>query len=234
MRLDKLLSGLGYCSRSETSKLIKQGRVAVPGVIGKLKADTKVNPDGVLVDGEPLDPLPGIVVAFNKPAGYVCTTSAAEGQTVYDLLPERFSRRNPRLATVGRLDKDTSGLLLLSDDGAFVHKMTSPKHAIEKLYRATLEKPLEGHEEKLFVSGEMMLEGEAKPLRPARMRAIEERLVELVITEGRYHQVRRMFAAVGNHVLQLQRIAIGPLTLEDLPQGSHRILSKAEIATLLS
>jgi 16S rRNA pseudouridine516 synthase len=130
---------------------------------------------------------------------------------------------------VGRLDKDTSGLILITDDGDYLHRVISPKRHVPKTYLATLDRPLSGAEGALFAAGELMLEGEEKPLLPADLVVIDPHHARLTITEGRYHQVRRMFAATGNHVVELHRERIGGLVLpDDLEPGQHRILTAAE------
>jgi 16S rRNA pseudouridine516 synthase len=154
----------------------------------------------------------------------VCSHDDGEGRLVYDLLPERWRRRDPKISTVGRLDKDTSGLLLLTDDGALLHRLTSPKHKVPKIYEATLDRPLRGDEAEIFASGTLILNGEKTPCLPAKLEVIDPTHARLEIIEGRYHQVRRMFAAVGNHVTALHRSTFGDLTLEDLEAGEYRLL----------
>lgn len=227
-RLDKLLSSLGYCSRKEVVLLIKDGIVTHSENI-PLKPDVKVSHEEICFDGEPLDPPQGIVILMHKPVGYVCSHDDGEGRLVYDLLPERWRRRDPKISTIGRLDKDTSGLLLLTDDGTLLHRLTSPKHKVPKIYEATLDRPLRGNEAEVFASGTLMLNGEKTPCLPAILTVLDETHVRLEIVEGRYHQVRRMFAAVGNHVTTLHRSTFGKLSLEDLKVGEYRILSKDEI-----
>ena len=172
-----------------------------------------------------------MVILMNKPAGFTCSRQD-QGRLVYELLPPRFLKRSPALSTIGRLDADTTGLLLFTDDGQLLHKVISPKSAIEKTYEATLARPLEGHEADLFASGTLMLRGEEKPLLPARLEITGERSARLALTEGRYHQVRRMFAAAGNHVETLHRSAFGPLGLGNLAEGEWRLLSERETAFL--
>ena len=147
---------------------------------------------------------------------------------MYDLLPPRYRLRSPALSTVGRLDRETSGLLLLTDDGALLHRIISPRSKLPKVYEVALAQPLRGDETERFASGTLMLESEKEPLAPAQLEVVEPRSVRLTLTEGRYHQVRRMFAAVGNHVLSLHRSRIGGLTLDDLPAGQWRILEDAD------
>ncbi|MEZ5947089.1 MAG: pseudouridine synthase [Hyphomonas sp.] len=217
-QLAKYLAGLGYGSRKEVEAAIRRGRVTGEG-------------DDLRFDGEPLDPPPGMVLMMNKPAGFTCSRSD-QGRLVYELLPPRFLKRDPALSSIGRLDADTSGLLLFTDDGKLLHRLISPKSEIEKTYEATLARPLEGHEAELFASGTLVLRGEDKPLLPARLDVTGERTARLTITEGRYHQVRRMFAAAGNHVETLHRARFGPLGLGDLAEGTWRLLSASEIAAL--
>lgn len=228
VRLDKLLSSLGYCSRREVAILLREGIITHTENL-PLKSDTKVAHDQIRFDGEPLDPPQGMVIVMHKPLGYICSHDDGEGRLVYDLLPERWRRRDPKISTVGRLDKETSGLLLLTDDGALLHCLTSPRHHVAKLYEATLDRPLKGDEEQIFASGTLMLNGEKSPCLPAKLEVIDETHAKLEIVEGRYHQVRRMFAAVGNHVTALHRSTFGNLTLGDLEVGEYRLLSIEEI-----
>ena len=227
MKLVRLIANLGYGSRRDVMQLFGEGRVTdAQGDL--LYIDDKVAHEAVRIDGEPLDP-PSLVLLMHKPTGYTCSRKDA-GRLVYDLLPPRWRRRDPALSTVGRLDRDTSGLLLLTDDGALLHRIISPKANVAKVYEATLANDLRGDEGALFASGTLMLESETTPLAPARLAVLGPRRARLTITEGRYHQVRRMFAATGNHVEALARVAIGRLTLDDLAPGQWRVLQPDEIA----
>ncbi len=223
-RLDKLLSSLGYCTRKEVSKLVREGIITHIHHF-PLKPDTKVSHDEIRFDDEPLDPPLGMVILMHKPTGLICSHDEGEGRLVYDLLPPRWRLRDPKLSTIGRLDKETSGLLLLTDDGALLHRLTSPRHHVTKIYEAILDRPLKGDEKTIFASGTLMLNGEKSPCLPAKLTIMDATHVTLEITEGRYHQVRRMFAAVGNHVTALHRSSFGELTLEDLKEGEYRILN---------
>ncbi len=237
-RLDKLLANMGYGSRKEIAALARVGAIRLDGQ-ALTAADGRIalTPDleaRMTVQGKPVDPLPGMALMLHKPLGVTCSHKEA-GPLVYDLLPARWRRRDPALSTVGRLDKDTSGLLLLTDDGALLHRIISPKSNLEKRYRATLARPLKGDEGAAFAEGTLMLEGEDKPLLPAMLEPLSETEALLTITEGRYHQVRRMFAAVGNHVLALHRDRIGGLDLpQDLAPGAHRLMTPADIETLFA
>jgi 16S rRNA pseudouridine516 synthase len=237
LRLDRLLANLGYGSRREMQILARNGRIRFDGeALREIEDRVPLTADfaaRLTIDREKLDPLPGMVLMLHKPLGVTCSHKEA-GPLVYKLLPDRWRRRDPAISTIGRLDKETSGLLLLTDDGGFLHKVISPRRHVPKLYLATLQRPLRGDESAIFGSGELMLEGEEKPLLPAQFEAIGATRAKITITEGRYHQVRRMFAAVNNHVVALHRQAIGGLTLPDeLLPGDFRILNAAQCAAVL-
>jgi 16S rRNA pseudouridine516 synthase len=235
-RLDKLLANLGYGSRKEIAALARMGAIRLDGAPVK-SADERLalTPElqaSLTVQGKPVDPLPGMALMLNKPLGVTCSHKEA-GPLVHDLLPARWRRRDPALSTVGRLDKDTSGLLLLTDDGALLHRIISPKSRLGKRYRATLARSLKGDEGAIFASGSLMLEGEDKPLLPAALEPVSPTEAFLTISEGRYHQVRRMFAAVGNHVEALHRDRIGGLPLpDDLAPGAFRLMAAGDLAAL--
>jgi 16S rRNA pseudouridine516 synthase len=226
MKLVKLIANLGYGSRKEVMAMFRAGLITdVDGEV--LYADDQVPRETIRIDGEPLDPPAGLLLMLNKPVGYTCSTKDP-GRVVYDLLPPRFRLRSPLLSTVGRLDRDTSGMLLLTDDGALLHRIVSPKTHLPKVYEANLANDLRGDEAEIFASGTLMLETETTPLAPVQLQALGPRLARLTLTEGRYHQVRRMFAAVGNHVLALHRSRIGGLDLDDLSAGRWRVLDEQD------
>ncbi|HEY3799519.1 MAG TPA: pseudouridine synthase [Caulobacteraceae bacterium] len=236
MRLDRLLANMGYGSRREVQALVRAGAVTLDGApvaSAELKVPvTPALPDRLQVDGARLDPPPGLALMLHKPLGVTCSHKET-GRLVYELLPSRWRARDPAISTVGRLDKDTSGLLLLTDDGALLHRIISPRQHVAKRYVATLARPLDGGEAARFASGELMLDGEDKPLAPARLEPISETRAYLTIDEGRYHQVRRMFAAVGNHVEALHRDRVGGLALpEDLAPGAWRLMSADDVAAV--
>lgn len=222
-RLDQLLANLGYCSRSEARDWIEAEAVTVGGAPATSPAQ-KANPADVRVDSEPLDHPDGLLLVLHKPLGLVSSHDTREGPRVYDLLPPRWQRRNPPITSVGRLDKETSGLLLLTDQSPLVHRLTSPKHKVPKVYRATVDRDLSPDLVAVFASGTLRLDGEDTPCAPAALTICALREAELTLTEGRYHQVRRMFAAVGVTVLTLHRARFGELELGDLPPGQWREL----------
>lgn len=231
MKLVKCLANLGYGSRREVQRLIRGG--AVTDDQGRVLGESELPPHGAIrFRGEPLDPPFPLTILLHKPDGYTCS-SDDPGETIYDLLPERFAHRNPGLNPAGRLDKDSTGLLLLTDDGKLLHRVIHPKSHCLKVYLATLDRPLQGDEGGLFASGTMLLHGETKPLLPAGFEAVGERQALVTLHEGRYHQVRRMFAATGNHVTALRRIRIGGLDLPaDLAEGDWRIATAEDLAAM--
>ena len=230
IKLVRTLANLGYGSRKQVQWMFREGRITdAAGEV--LYADDAVAHADVRVDGEPLDPPAGLVLMLHKPVGYTCSTRDP-GRVVYDLLPPRFRLRSPALSTVGRLDRETSGLLLMTDDGALLHRIVSPKSQLGKVYEATLAQDLRGDEGAVFGSGSLLLDGEATPLAPAGFEALDARRARVVLTEGRYHQVRRMFAAVGNHVAALHRSRVGGLALDGLEAGRWRILGEDDVARL--
>jgi 16S rRNA pseudouridine516 synthase len=232
MKLVKLIANLGYGSRKDVTQLFRAGRITdADGEV--LYTDDVVAHDNIRVDDEPLDPPTGMVLMLNKPLGVTCSRKDAGG-LVYDLLPPRYNVRTPALSTVGRLDRDTTGLLLFTDDGALLHRIIAPKAQVSKVYEATLAQDLGGDEGELFASGEMMLESEKDALAPATLEVLGPRHIRLTVTEGRYHQVRRMFAATGNNVETLKRLSVGGLTLGDLPLGEWRLLNADEVALIFA
>jgi 16S rRNA pseudouridine516 synthase len=222
-RLDQFLANLGYCSRREARAWIDAGRVTVRGTPAD-DPGQKATPADVRVDGEPLDHPDGLLLLLHKPLGVVCSHDAREGPNVYSLLPERWRRRNPIITSIGRLDKETSGLLLLTDQSPLVHRLTSPKHKVPKVYRATVDRDLAPDLIAQFARGTLLLADEREPCAPAELTLLSPREALLTLTEGRYHQVRRMFAAVGATVLTLHRERFGALDLGDLAPGQWREL----------
>jgi 16S rRNA pseudouridine516 synthase len=231
MKLVKLIANLGYGSRKQVTAMFREGRITdAAGEV--LYADDQIEHAQIRIDDEPLDPPAGLLLMLHKPKEYTCSTKDA-GHIVYELFPPRFRLRSPAFSTVGRLDRDTTGLLLLTDDGGLLHRIVAPKSKLPKVYEATLARDLKGNEAEIFASGTLMLESEKEPLAPAKLEVLGARQARLTLTEGRYHQARRMFAAVGNHVEALHRSRVGGLTLGDLPEGEWRVLDANDIELLL-
>lgn len=232
MRLDRLLSNLGYGGRKEMTMAIKNEWLEIDGERVKspsLSIDLSLVKEGrVTFDGEKLDPLYPFIIMLHKPAGYTCSHKDPE-KIIYDLLPERFAARKPKLSMVGRLDKYSSGQLLLTDDGDFLHRITHPKSHSPKYYNVTVRDDLRGEEAKLFASGEFMIDEDERPLKPAEWTPDGDRSGVIVLHEGRYHQVRRMFEALGNEVIALHRFQTGGLSLDDLEEGTWRVLGDEDI-----
>ena len=238
VRIDRLLANLGYGSRRDVQAMVRSGMVVLDGAVMRdaaAKAPTGSDlPERLIIDGMPVDPPAPLSLILHKPLGLVCS-HREPGRSVYELLPRRWRARDPALSSIGRLDADTTGLLLVTDDGGFLHRVISPKAKVAKRYRATLDRPLKGDEAKTFASGELMLEGEKDPCAPAILNPLSDRSADLIITEGRYHQVRRMFAAVGNHVTALHRDRIGTLDLPtELAPGEWRVITSAEQAAIFA
>ena len=225
MRLDRFVSQSAPMSRSQARTLIRDGGVVVEGRAVRDAAHPVEAHQLVVVDGRPLV-LPGpLYLMMYKPCGVLSATRDAHQETVVSLLPDAFAAR---VHPAGRLDKDTSGLLLLTDDGAWSHRLTSPAHHCAKTYLAELARPIdEGAAERLRLG--LMLRGETRPTRPAGVELLAPTRARVVISEGRYHQVRRMFAAIGSHVVRLHRERIGGLCLDpDLAPGDWRALTDRE------
>ena len=221
-RIDAHLSSLGYCTRSEAKRFLRMYELCVKEV---RVYDTRIKAyhDDITINKEVLDP-ETITVLLNKPSGFICSHNDA-GSLIYALIPNRWNRRNPKVSTIGRLDIDTTGAILLTDDGALNHRLSSPKSDVLKVYEATLSVPLKGDEAEIFKSGELMLNGETKPLLPATLEVITPTHIRLEICEGKYHQVKRMFGAVGNRVLTLHRVSFDGLSVEDIVEGEYKFVN---------
>lgn len=231
MKLVRRLGNLGYGTRKGVTRLLQRGRVV--DAEGRRLGPKDDDPGGELrVDGEPMDPRPGVVVLLSKPRGLVCSRDEPGQPTVYDALPPRFLARSPALSPVGRLDKDTTGVLLLTDDGPLLHRLTHPRHHVPRHYTARLARPLDDDAVARLAGGTLILRGEDKPVLPATVERVDAQTVRLILHEGRYHQVRRMLAAVGNHVEALHRDQLGPITLAGLAPGHWRALGPGELAAL--
>ena len=230
MRLDKLLSNGTGISRSEIKKAIRQGKASVDGNICRNVAE-KVNTDqSVTLFGQSVtEPQPRYFM-LNKPVGYICANSDPEHPTVLDLLIDEPLYE--KLKVAGRLDIDTTGLVLLTDDGKWLHNVISPKRQCSKCYLATTKAPIDPDSIKLFKHG-IQLKDELKPTLPATLTILESNKAELILTEGRYHQVKRMFGATNNRVTELHRSAIGDIRLDEcLSPGEYRLLTQSEIDSI--
>jgi len=233
IRLDRLLANLGYGSRKDVTAAVKLGAFILNGeAIHDASSQIDISQAAnALFNGQALDPISPLTVLLHKPAGYICSTEE-QGGMIYDLLPFRWRIRTPVLSAAGRLDKESTGLVLLTDDGQLLHKIISPKTHVEKEYRVTLRDELSGKEAEQFASGTFMLAKDPKPLKPAIWTADGPHSGTMILREGRYHQIRRMFGALGNHVEALHRVRLGGLTLDGLEEGAHRILNDSEVAAI--
>lgn len=221
-RIDAHLSSLGYCTRSEAKRFLRMYELCINDK-RVFNTSIKAYHDDITINKEAIDP-ETITVLLNKPSGFICSHNDA-GSLIYALIPNRWNRRNPKVSTIGRLDVDTTGAILLTDDGALNHKLSSPKSDVLKIYEATLAVPLKGDEAQIFASGELMLNGEKKPLLSAKLEVLSPTHVRLEICEGKYHQVKRMFGAVGNRVLTLHRVKFDTFDVEDLKEGTYKFVS---------
>lgn len=227
MRLDKFLAEQTGLTRSQAGKALRSGAVSVNGIIEKNSAAKISETDLICYQGEMLEWVStGQYFMLYKPQGYVCSHDDGDYPTVFSFFDYPL---NQRLHCAGRLDVDTTGLVLLTDDGQWSHRITSPKHHCEKTYLVTLADPIEAHYAEEFAKG-ILLRGEKSPTLPASFEAIDDYNVHLTISEGRYHQVKRMFAALGNKVVALHRWKIGDIVLyDDLCEGELRPLTTQEI-----
>ncbi|MDO8272317.1 MAG: 16S rRNA pseudouridine(516) synthase RsuA [Gammaproteobacteria bacterium] len=226
MRLDKFVSHATGLPREISKRLIRKRQVQVNGAMVSNAAFQVEDTDSVTLEGETLH-IPGPrYLMLHKPSGVVCATEDGDHPTVLDLIEDMDTEG---LSIGGRLDIDTTGLVLLSDDGQWLHRVTSPRHLFSKVYRATLQEPLDQQTIDSFAAG-MLLRGEGKRTAPAQCEALPDNGARVTLNEGRYHQIKRMFAACGNHVLSLHREKIGAVALDDtLTEGEYRVLTETEI-----
>lgn len=226
-RLDKLLAGTGKWSRREVKALVRQGLVRVDGRLAA-SAEDKLDPAAafVTVAGETISLCRFTYVMLHKPAGVLTATEDRKQPTVLDLLPPELRRID--LAPVGRLDKDTEGLLLLTNNGELAHRLLSPKYHVEKRYFARVDGELSAADAEAFARG--MTLGDGLECLPAGLEVLPDRVCIVTLREGKFHQVKRMLAARGAPVLYLKRLSMGPLTLDDsLAAGAYRLLRAEEI-----
>jgi 16S rRNA pseudouridine516 synthase len=228
LRADQLLARFGYCSRREAPSWVKRGRVTINGA-EILDPSKRIDPAQAAVDGVSIEFPHGVLVAFHKPVGYVCTHEEEEGGTIYDVLPSSWIGRIPSVTSVGRLDKETSGLLIITDDGALVHRWTSPKKHVRKVYEVETDERIPASAVANFASGELILRSETEPCQPAELEITGPRTARITLLEGRYHQVRRMFASQGCSVMKLHRTHIGQLALGELAEGAWKEITVADV-----
>ena len=229
-RLDKLLAGTGKWSRREVKALVRQGLVRVDGRLAA-SAEDKLDPAAAIITvaGETISLCRFTYVMLHKPAGVLTATEDRKQPTVLDLLPPELRRIG--LAPVGRLDKDTEGLLLLTNDGELAHRLLSPKYHVEKRYLARVDGELSAADTEAFARG--MTLGDGLECLPAGLEVLPDRVCIVTLREGKFHQVKRMLAARGAPVLYLKRLSMGPLTLDDsLAAGAYRLLRAEEISAL--
>lgn len=229
-RLDKLLAGTGKWSRREVKVLVRQGLVRVDGRLAA-SAEDKLDPAAAIITvaGETISLCRFTYVMLHKPAGVLTATEDRKQPTVLDLLPPELRRIG--LAPVGRLDKDTEGLLLLTNDGELAHRLLSPKYHVDKRYLARVDGELSAADTEAFARG--MTLGDGLECLPAGLEVLPDRVCIVTLREGKFHQVKRMLAARGAPVLYLKRLSMGPLTLDDsLAAGAYRLLRAEEISAL--
>lgn len=232
MRLDKFLSECGMATRSEAKKQIKSGRITVNGsVVSKPESKVDEENDEISLDGKKIAYAVSETFVFYKPKGCVTARRDNLHTTVFDLLPDEIKAVRD-LSPVGRLDLDTEGLLLLTNDGALNHRLMSPAHHVAKTYFARLDKAVPSDAVELFQKGIDI--GDEKPTLPAELLILEDgKTARLTITEGRFHQVKRMFYAIGCEVVYLKREKLGTLSLDGLSTGECRRLTEEELQTLM-
>lgn len=227
MRLDKYLATHSDATRTLAKMAIKTGRVEINGTVIKDQGK-KVKPDDIVsINGRELKESGEVYLVMNKKAGIICATQDEEQDTVLDFL-DGYTHKELHIA--GRLDKDTTGLVLITSDGKWSHRVTSPNYVCEKSYLLETILPIEESYIEDFSKG-VLLRDETKPTRPAKLEILTPNSARLTLTEGKYHQVKRMFGAMGNRVTKLQRESVGGVKLDGLQEGEFRALTESEIAS---
>lgn len=228
-RIDKIIASQGLYSRSDVKYLVKRKRIAVDGAVvtsASQKADPEISV--ITIDGKPLTVKKQIYLMLHKPKGYVSATEDKTQPTVLDLVPQAYRGRD--IFPAGRLDKDTTGLMLLTDDGVLAHNILSPRKHIRKVYRVELDIPVTEEMQEGFLAGVALNDGVCKA---AGLAILGEKTAEVTLQEGRYHQIKRMFGCYGAKVVELHRLAMGDLYLPaDLPEGACRELTEEELKKL--
>lgn len=229
-RIDKIIGNQTEYSRKDVKKLVLQKRVRVNGEL-IIKSDIKINPetDSISIDGKDINVTENVYLILNKPQGYISATEDRSQKTVLDLIDEKYSHRE--LFPAGRLDKDTTGMMIITDDGQFAHNILAPKKHISKTYEVEIDIPVTEEMKLGFEKGVNLNDGVCKT---AKLEITGENTAVVVLTEGRYHQIKRMFGCFGAKVTKLHRIAMGFLELpKDLKEGESRELSKQELELLI-
>ena len=230
IRLDKYISNATDLSRSEVKRLIKYGEVTVDNDPVTNSAQKVTGSEDICIEGSTISMAKNRYFMLHKPTGVVSATKDNNNRTALELI---YEHRSAELQIAGRLDIDTTGLLLVTDDGQWNHKLTSPRSNCQKIYEVKLGIPITPDYQDKLAKG-VWLEGEKHPCLPATLKVIDDRTVVLSIAEGKYHQVKRMFAALGNHVEALHRTQVGGIILdEDLEPGDYRPLTEQEVACIL-
>ena len=232
IRLDKLISGAAGMGRAAAKRVVGRGRTLVNGVCVRDPGFHVSPQDHVVMDGAPLA-FPGhVYLMLNKPSGYVCSTDDPDHPTVLELIPHELRARKPHAA--GRLDIDATGLVVLTDDGQWSHRLTAPRHKTAKVYEVQTAEPITADAVAMIESG-IHLRGEKRPTRPAKLTLRGPTHAQLTVTEGKFHQVKRMFAAVANRVVRIHRVRIGGIRLDaDLEPGHCRELTENEVQEALA
>jgi len=229
MRLDRWLSRALSITRTQAKSLIRQGRVSLDGYPATKTSLAVEEHHKVFIDDQEIAQVRPLYIALHKPAGYVCSHTDDGHPSALRLLPASIKKHPDKLIFVGRLDQDTTGLVLLTTDGQWAHRVSSPNHKHPKSYRVDLAMPIDDKQILQLEHG-VQLKNEAKPCAPAQIEKIDSCRVRLILQEGRYHQVKRMFAAVGNRVSSLHRESVGTIDVSGLREGTWRELDETEIA----
>ena len=228
-RIDKIIASQGLYSRSDVKYMVNRKRITIDGkIITSASQKADVDKNEILLDGKPFVVKKQIYLMLNKPKGYVSATEDKKQQTVLELVPAELKGRD--LFPAGRLDKDTTGLMIITDDGMLAHNILSPKKHVQKIYRVELDIPVTEEMQKGFAEGVELNDGVCKD---AKLVILGEKTAEVTLREGRYHQIKRMFGCYGAKVVELHRLAMGELYLpDDLPEGECRELTEEDLQRL--
>ena len=228
-RIDKIIASQGLYSRSDVKYMVNKKRITIDGkVVTSASQKADVDKNEIMLDGKPFVVKKQIYLMLNKPKGYVSATEDKKQQTVLELVPPALKGRD--LFPAGRLDKDTTGLMIITDDGVLAHNILSPKKHVQKIYRVELDIPVTEEMQKGFAEGVELNDGVCKD---AKLTILGEKTAEVTLREGRYHQIKRMFGCFGAKVVELHRIAMGELFLpDDLPVGECRELTEEDLQKL--